>query len=165
VTGRVVRGGVALLSATVVLQFLMEVTLGRVFVAPNLMALTLVYLMLNGGTRWSIDGAFWSGLCLDLLMHQPPGASSFALMCGLYVSRRIAGASAGENRMVLLVLTAISTVVSDSVFILVVSRFRGWAAGASLLAIFPRLLLTLLAGLLAVTAGTVAGSIRRESSA
>ena len=113
------RGGIALLAAAVVMQFLLELTLGRIFVAPSVLSLALVYLMLNRGTRWSIDGAFWSGLCLDLLLHQPPGASSLALMGGLYVSRRIAGASAGESRMMLLVLTAITSLVSDAVFILV----------------------------------------------
>ncbi len=156
------RGGIVLLTLAVVVQFLMEVTLGRILAAPSILSLALVYLMLNRGTRWSIDGAFWSGLSLDLLLHQPPGASSLALMCGLYVSRRIAGASAGESRMMLLVLTAITSLVSDSVFMLVVSRVRGWGAGESMLIVFPRLLLTVLFGMLIVSLGTLANALRSE---
>lgn len=159
------RGGIVLLTLAVVVQFLMEVTLGRILTAPSILSLALVYLMLNRGTRWSIDGAFWSGLSLDLLLHQPPGASSLALMCGLYVSRRIAGASAGESRMMLLVLTAITSLVSDAVFILVVSRVRGWGAGESILIIFPRLLLTVLFGMLIVSLGTLANTLRSERRA
>jgi hypothetical protein len=149
----------------VVVQFLMELTFGRLFAAPSVLSLALVYLMLNRGSRWSIDGAFWSGFSLDLLLHQPPGASSLALMCGLYVSRKIAGASAGESRMMLLVLTAITSVVSDTVFILVVSRIRGWGAGESMLVVFPRLLLTVVFGMLLVSLGTLTNVLRREKQA
>jgi cell shape-determining protein MreD len=159
------RGGIVLLVLTVIVQFLLEVTLGRVLVAPNLLSLALVYLMLNRSTRWSVDGAFWSGLCLDLLLHQPLGASSLALMCGLYISRRLAGASAGESRVMLLVLTALASIVSDSIFIVVASLARGWHAGQNVLVVVPRAIITLGFGILLFSMGFLLDSIRHERHA
>jgi len=154
-----------LLVLTVIVQFLLEVTLGRVFVAPNLLSLALVYLMLNRSTRWSIDGAFWSGLCLDLLLHQPLGASSLALMCGLYISRRLAGASAGESRVMLLVLTALASIVSDSIFIVIASLSRGWHAGQNVLIVIPRAIITLGFGIFIFSLGYLLDVIRHERHA
>jgi len=154
-----------LLVLTVIVQFLLEVTLGRVLVAPNLLSLALVYLMLNRSTRWSIDGAFWAGLCLDLLLHQPLGASSLALMCGLYISRRLAGASAGESRVMLLVLTALASIVSDSIFIVVASLSRGWYAGQNVLIVIPRAIITLGFGILLFSLGFLLDTIRHERHA
>jgi len=159
------RGGIVLLVLTVIVQFLLEVTLGRVLVAPNLLSLALVYLMLNRSTRWSIDGAFWSGLCLDLLLHQPLGASSLALMCGLYISRRLAGASAGESRVMLLVLTALASIVSDSIFIVVASLSRGWHAGQNILIVIPRAIVTLGFGVLLFSLGFLLDTMRHERHA
>ena len=155
-------GGIILLALTVIVQFLLEVTLGRVLVAPNLLSLALVYLMLNRSTRWSIDGAFWSGLCLDLLLHQPPGASSLALMCGLYISRRLAGASAGESRVMLLVLTALASIVSDSIFIFAASLSWGWFAGQNVLIVVPRAIVTLGFGILLFSLGFLLHTIKHE---
>lgn len=140
------RSGVLLVTVTVLFQFLLELTLGRSFVAPSILSLTLVYMTLNRGTAWAVDGAFWSGLCLDLLLHQPPGASSLALITGLWVVRMLSRISAGEGMGNILAMTAVATIVSDFVFIVIASEPFGSGFGGLLLMVLPRTLMTVACG-------------------
>ncbi|MBD3278186.1 MAG: hypothetical protein GF388_07800, partial [Candidatus Aegiribacteria sp.] len=111
---RIIR--VALLSVTVLVQFLLELTLGRLYVAPSLIPFCLVYLYENYGNVWSIEGAFWSGLCLDMLLHQPLGSSSIAFLAGLYAAELAARISSGAGRGYIVIMTVLAVLVSDSVF-------------------------------------------------
>ncbi len=141
-----------LLSVTVIIQFLLELTVGRVFLTPSLLPLVLVYFAENHGSRWAVDGAFWSGLCLDLLLHQPPGSSSLALLAGLYAAGILGEISAGEGRGSFLLMAAVAVVVSDSVFIIVASRPFGSGFSSMLLLSLPRLLITTVLGALIISA-------------
>ena len=132
----------AALALTVVFQFMLELTAGRVFFAPSLIPFMLVYLSENFESGWAIDGAFWSGLCLDMLLHQPLGASSIAFLSGMYVAGLFSDVSSGEGRGYLLSMTAIAVLVSDTVFILIASRPIGSGFGPVLLKVFPRVILT-----------------------
>jgi len=135
-------GRVILLVCSVILQFLLELTLGRIFVSPSLVSLTLVYLTLGHGPDWAVDGAFWSGLCLDLLLHQPPGASSLALLSGLWMVKMLSRISSGEGGGNLLMMTAAAVIVSDAVFIILASKPFGAGFGSHLLLVLPRAFLT-----------------------
>ena len=128
----------------VIVQFLMELTLGRIFFAPALVPFMLVYFSENFENYWAVDGAFWCGLTLDLLLHQPPGSSSLALLAGMYAAGMFSRISSGEGRSYLLGMTLIATVVSDAIFILVASRPLGSGFSRSLLSVFPRLGVTAL---------------------
>lgn len=149
-----------LLSVTVVIQFLLELTVGRVLPAPSLLPLVLVYLAENHGRKWGVDGAFWSGLCLDFLLHQPPGSSSLALLAGLYAARILGEISAGEGRGFFLLMVALAVVVSDSVFIIVASRPFGSGFSALLLLSLPRAAITTAFGALIIATGTWYANIR-----
>ena len=140
------RSGVVLLTVSVIFQFLLELTLGRSFVAPSMLSLTLVYMTLNRGPAWAVDGAFWSGLCLDLLLHQPPGSTSLALITGLWVVRMLSRVSVGEGMGNVLAMTAVATIVSDSVFIVLASKPFGSGFGVLLLMVLPRALMTVACG-------------------
>ena len=154
------QGRLFLLSATVVIQFLLELTVGRVLLAPSLLPLALVYLTENHGRKWAVDGAFWSGLCLDLLLHQPPGSSSLALLAGLYAARILGEISAGVGRGSFLLMVTVAVVVSDSVFIIVASRPFGSGFSSLLLLSLPRAAITTAFGALIISAGTWYANIR-----
>jgi hypothetical protein len=143
-------GRVILLGCAVVFQFLLELTMGRILVSPSIVALTLVYLTLGHGSDWAVDGAFWSGLSLDLLLHQPPGASSLALLAGLWTVRMLSRISAGEGGGNLLLMTAAAVMVSDAAFIILASKPFGSGFGSHLLLVFPRAALTVAFGGIAV---------------
>ncbi|MEN8207681.1 MAG: hypothetical protein ABFR50_00365 [Candidatus Fermentibacteria bacterium] len=139
------------LVAAVIIQFLLELVAGRLFVAPSVLPFVLVYLSENYEKMWAIDGAFWSGFCLDLLLHQPPGSSSLALLAGLYAAKAFSILSSGEGKGYLLSMTAIAVLISDTVFILVASRPLGSGFGPGLLLVVPRVLLTVITGALILT--------------
>lgn len=124
----------------------MELTVGRVFFAPSLVPLILVYLSENYEEMWAVDGAFWSGLCLDFLLHQPPGSSSLALLAGLYTAKAFRRLSSGEGKGYLLSMTAIAVMVSDTVFILAATRPLGSGFSSVLLLVIPRTVLTVIIG-------------------
>ncbi len=148
---------------TVIIQFMLEVTVGRVFFAPSLIPLMLVYLSENFESFWSVDGAFWSGLALDSLLHQPLGSSSLALLAGMYAADRFGRISSGEGKGFLLGMTLIVTAVSDTVFILLASRPLGTGFSSQLIVVFPRLAVTALATMIILTViGWMAG--RRPAS-
>lgn len=151
---------VVLLCATVMVQFLLEVTLGRIFFAPSLIPFCLVFLYENYGNVWSIEGAFWSGLCLDLLLHQPPGSSSIAFLAGLYAADLAGRISAGAGRGYIVVMTVLAVLVSDSVFIVIASRPFGTGFGPVLLRIFPRAALSAAAAALILYLSAFFGRIR-----
>jgi hypothetical protein len=162
---RVAAGQILTLSGAVVVQVLLEVTLGRVFVAPNLVALVLVHLTVSYGDFWAVEGCFWSGIVLDLVLHQPPGASSLSLICGLSVAMLLLAASSRENRLTLLAAATGASLVSDAVFVTIASRPLLTSLGADMLMIFPRAAMTALCGLLVIGAAALAGFARRESAA
>jgi len=131
-----------LLAGSVILQFLLELTLGRVFVAPSIVSLALVYLSLGHDPERVVDGAFWSGLALDLLQHQPPGASSLSLLAGLWAVRLLGRISSGEGGGNLLLTAAAAAIVTDAAFILAASRPFGSGFGPRLLLVLPRAAMT-----------------------
>lgn len=139
---------VLVIALTIVIQFLLELTAGRIFVAPSLLTLVLVYLSENFEKKWAIDGAFWSGFVLDLLLHQPPGSSSLALLVGLFAARSFGALSSGEGRGYLLSMTAIAVLVSDTLFIVLASRPIGSGFNHVLLLVIPRMILTVVIGVL-----------------
>lgn len=137
------------IAAAVLLQFLLELTAGRVFVAPSIIPFVLVYMWEHYESFWAVDGAFWAGLCLDLLLHQPVGSSSIAFLVGMYAVSRLSRISSGGGRGYLIGMTSIAVAVSDTVFILLASRPLGSGFGPVLLQVFPRV------GLTAVVAAAV----------
>ncbi len=132
----------------VIIQFLLELTAGRVFVAPSLVPFLLIYLSENYERMWAVNGAFWSGLCLDLLLHQPPGSSSLAFLAGMYAAKAFSKLSSGEGKGYLLSMTAIAVLVSDTIFILIASRPLGSGFSSVLLLVIPRVVLTVISGAL-----------------
>ncbi len=139
------------MAIAIMTQFLMELTAGRVFVAPSLLPFVLVYLSENYEKMWAVNGAFWSGLCLDLLLHQPPGSSSLALLAGLYAAKAFSKLSSGEGKGYLLSMTAIAVLVSDTVFILVATRPLGSGFSSVLLLVIPRMIFSVIIGALLLT--------------
>ena len=140
-----------ILAVAVIIQFLLELTAGRVFVAPSLVPFVLVYLSENYEKMWAVGGAFWSGLCLDFLLHQPPGSSSLALLAGLYAAKAFSKLSSGEGKGYLLSMTAIAVLVSDTIFILIASRPLGSGFNSVLLLVIPRMIFTVIIGALILT--------------
>lgn len=156
-------GGVLAVSGAVVIQFLLEVTLGRVFTAPDVLLLVLVYLSMSRGGRWSIEGAFWAGLGLDMLLHQPVGASSLALLAGMKAAELIFGAVPRESRGAYLLAAGAGSIVCDIVFFAAASRPFILSLDSDMLVVLPRAALTLAVGSAAAAAGTLAGMLRREA--
>lgn len=152
--------GTLLVIGAVTVQLLLEVTLGRVFRAPNVLALVLTYLSINYGNVWSIDSAFWAGVTLDLLLHQPLGASSLGLLAGLQASRLLIAAAPGGNRMTIVLSGAFAGLVYDVVFLLAASRPFLHGLGSQLLPVAARLLMTLVAGILFIFVATALSSLR-----
>lgn len=148
------------LAFAVLLQFLLELTAGRVFVAPSIVPFMLVYLWEHHESFWAVDGAFWAGLCLDLLLHQPVGSSSIAFLTGMYAVSRLSRISAGGGRGYLIGMTSIAVAVSDTVFILVASRPVGSGFGPALLRVFPRVGLTALTAAAALFAASGLANLR-----
>ena len=142
---------ILVLAVAVIIQFLMELIAGRLFVAPSLIPFLLVYLSENYENRWAVDGAFWSGLCLDFLLHQPPSALSLAFLVGMYAAKVFGGLSFGEGKRYLLWMLSVAVLVSDTVFILVASRPLGSGFSSALLLVIPRVILTMIVGLLLLT--------------
>ncbi len=142
---------IIVMAIAIMIQFLMELTAGRVFVAPSLLPFVLVYLSENYEKMWAVNGAFWSGLCLDLLLHQPPGSSSLALLAGLYAAKAFSKLSSGEGKGYLLSMTAIAVLVSDTVFILIATRPLGSGFSSVLLLVIPRMIFSVIIGALLLT--------------
>lgn len=142
------RFRIVLLTFTVFVQFILELTAGRIFLAPSLVPLVLVYFSENYGNIWAVDGAFWSGVVLDLLLHQPLGSSSLAFLTGLYAAKSFSKVSSGAGRGYLLSMMAITVSVSDTVFILAASRPIGSGFSPVLLIVIPRIVITVLTGAL-----------------
>ncbi|MFO7627375.1 MAG: hypothetical protein R6V62_08975 [Candidatus Fermentibacteraceae bacterium] len=129
---------------TVIVQFLMEVTLGRLLFAPNLLVPMLVYLGMNRDSGWGIQGAFVTGLCLDLLTHQPLGTSSLSIILGILAARSVLSATTAAGAVSFYSHAAIASIVSDILFILLASRPPGLFFGQRVLFVFPRILVPLL---------------------
>jgi len=134
----------AAVALTVIIQFLMEVTLGRLLFAPNLLVPMLVFLGMNRDSGWGIQGAFFTGLCLDLLTHQPPGTSSLSMILGILAARSLLSATTAAGAVSFYSHAAIAAVVSDILFILLASRPPGLFLGQRMLLVFPRILVPLL---------------------
>jgi len=156
------RSGILLLAGAVIFQFMLELTIGRIALAPSMLPLALVYLGENRGGNWTIDGAFWSGLCIDLLLHQPPGSTSIALLTGLAAATWLGRFSAGEGIGNLILMTAAAVAVSDIVFIIVASRPFGSGLNTHLLLAFPRALLTAGFGALLLALGNWVSEMRER---
>lgn len=152
--------GVALVSAGVAVQLLLEVTLGRIFFAPNILVLILTYLSLNYGNAWSMEGAFWSGASLDLLLHQPLGSSSLGLLIGLLAGKLVLAAVPGENRLTIVLSGTLAALVCDTVFFLAASRPLFMNLGQDLLVVFQRMLVTMIVGTVAILSASAASMLR-----
>lgn len=152
-----------ILAFTVILQFLLELTIGRIFIAPSLIPLVLIYFSVNYESLWAIDGAFWSGIVLDLLMHQPPGSSSLAFLLGLFAARAFSKLSSGEGRSYILSVMAIAVLVSDTVFVLVASRPIGSGFSSVLLIVVPRMIISVIIGALLLSVISWINGIRSRN--
>jgi len=136
--GFVLRVRIAVLSLVVLVQFLLELTLGRIFYAPSILPFILLYFQENYEKFWATAGAFWSGLVLDLLLHQPPGATSLSLLAAMYVAQLLSGVSSGEGKLYITGLSAVTVLISDFIFIILAARPLGSGFGPLLLRVFPR---------------------------
>lgn len=137
------RDGAAV-ALVVIVQFLMEATLGRLLFAPNLLVPMLVYLGMNRDRGWDIQGAFFTGVCLDLLTHQPPGTSSLSMILGILAARSVLSTTTAAGAVSFYSHAALASVVSDILFILLASRPPGLFFGQRVLFVFPRILVPLL---------------------
>ncbi len=132
-----------IVSAAIILQFLLEVTLGRIAVAPAIVVPVLVYLALSHSNYWAIEGAFWSGFILDLLLHQPIGTSSLAMLIGIALSRWLLRITTGALEMTFVVNALVASILSDLLFIFLANQPIGGGFSISSLLIIPRILFTL----------------------
>lgn len=158
-------GGVALAAAGVVGQLLLEVTLGRLSAAPDIVALVLMYLTINRGGAWSTAGAFWAGAATDMLLHQPLGCTSLGLILGLRAGRLVLDTLPGDSRPAFVVAGVAAAAVTDGVFVAAATRplLTGIDAGA--LVLVPRVLATLAAAVLLVAAVPLVGLFRAARTA
>ena len=128
-----------IVALTVAVQFMLEVTLGRVLAAPNILVPVLVYLALNREPRWHVQGkAFFSGLSLDLLTHQPPGTSSLSMILGILAARRLLSATIAAGEVSFYLHSVLASIFSDLLFILLASRPPGAYFGIGTLLVIPR---------------------------
>jgi len=137
-TGRF--SGWAAVSAAVLLQYLLEVTLGRVVCAPAILVPLLVYMSISRGDYWAVEGAFWSGFMLDLLLHHPPGTSSISMLLGLAFSGWVMRVTTGAVRMTFAANAFTASIASDLIFILLASRPIGSGFSLNTLLIIPRII-------------------------
>jgi len=135
--------GWLLVSAAVGVQFLLEVSLGRIVAAPAILVPVLVYLSLSDSDYWSIEGALWSGFAIDLLLHQPVGVSSTAMLSGIALSRWILRATTGALEMTFVINALAASILSDLFFIFLAARPVGSGFSTSSLLIVPRVLFSL----------------------
>ncbi|PIE52129.1 hypothetical protein CSA37_08155 [Candidatus Fermentibacteria bacterium] len=122
--------------AAVAVQFLFEVTLGRLLVAPAILVPVLVYLGTYRDDTWSIEGAFWSGFVLDLLTQHAPGTSSMAMLLGISFSRWAFSVTTGAVQMTFAAKALVASIVSDVLFILITDPVSGF--GFRTLLLLPR---------------------------
>lgn len=140
---RRLTGWLAVLSG-ILLQFFFELTVGRVYTAPAVLVPLLVYMSISRGDYWSIEGAFWSGFILDLLMHHPPGTTSLAMLLGISLSGWLLRITTGAVRMTFVANAFIASILSDLFFILLASSPVGSGFSSSTLLVVPRVALPLL---------------------
>lgn len=133
--------GWLLVSGGIILQFLLEVTLGRVAAAPAVLVPLLVYMSISRDDYWSIEGAFWSGIVIDLLLHHPPGTSSLAMLLGIALSRWILEITTGAARMTFVAGAVTASIITDLLFILLAASPSGSGFSPATLLILPRILL------------------------
>jgi len=134
-----------LIAGTVILvQFLLEVTLGRILIAPSLLVPLLVYLSISRGDYWSIEGAFWSGFALDLLLQHTPGTSSMAMLLGIALSRWLLQVTTGAVKTTFVAGAITASIFSDLIFILLASSPPGTGFTVFTLMIVPRIVLPIL---------------------
>lgn len=127
-----------LLIAVALIQFLSELTLGRIFISPNFLTLFLVYMMVNRGQFWAVGGAFWAGIIIDGLLHQPLGVSSLALLVAIQAGRILLASFSSQNRLVFFITVATVTFITDiSVLILASKPFLA-SFSWTWLAVIPR---------------------------
>jgi hypothetical protein len=141
------RGWVVVGSA-VLIQFLLEVTLGRAVVAPAVLVPLLVYLSITRGDYWAVEGAFWSGFMLDLLLHHNPGTSSLAMLLGIAFSGWITRVTTGAVRMTFAANALTASVAADLLFVFFASSPAGSGYGINTLLILPRAILPIILFLL-----------------
>lgn len=133
--------GWAVVGLAVVVQFLLEVTLGRALVAPAVLVPLLVYLSITRGDYWAVEGAFWSGFVLDLLLHHIPGTSSLAMLLGMAFAGWITRVTTGALRMTFAANALTASIVADLLFIFLASSPVGSGYGVNTLLIIPRAVL------------------------
>lgn len=138
------RDSAAVLLA-VILQFLMEVTLGRLLVAPNVLVPLLVYLAMNRDTAWGIQGAFFAGLCIDLLTSHTPGTSSLSMILGILAAQGLLSTTTAMGGISFYAHAGLASVFSDVLFMLFASRPPGAYLGTRVLLVVPRALVPIVA--------------------
>ncbi|HPR22721.1 MAG TPA: hypothetical protein PK991_08500 [Candidatus Sabulitectum sp.] len=135
--------GWLLVSLGVVVQFMLEATLGRAAAAPAVLVPLLVYLSVSRGDYWSIEGALWSGFALDLLTHQTPGTSSLSMILGIWLSGWLLKVTTGAARMTFVATAFAASLFSDLLFVLLASPSPGSDFGPDTLLIVPRIAIPL----------------------
>lgn len=155
------RGSLAL-AVAVAVQMLLEVTLGRVLVSPDVVVLTLVYLATQHDSHWAVAGAFWAGMGLDMLLHLPPGASALGLLLGMRAAVLLRRSAARETGTVLVLMAMVGSVIRDLVVVgLSISQMKllpSYLPGIALGAILTGLLGLAMAGLRTVMSISRTGS-------
>ena len=127
----------------IIVQFLFEVTLGRVFVAPAILVPVLVYMSISDSDHWAIEGAFWSGFVIDLLLHQPLGVSSVSMLLGISFSSWLLKVTTGAVEMTFIVNALLASILSDLCFVFLAARPVGSGFSLNTLLIAPRILIPL----------------------
>lgn len=131
--------GWLVVSLGIVVQFLLEATMGRVATAPAILVPLLVYLSISGGDDyWQIEGALWSGIVLDLITQHAPGTSSAAMMAGMAASDWILRITTGAARMTFVAHAFLASVFSDLLFILLAGSPPGSGFGPGTIMLLPR---------------------------
>jgi hypothetical protein len=128
----------------ITVQFLLEVTLGRVYAAPAVVVPLLVYLSLSDSDYWAVEGALWSGLVMDLLLHHPPGVSSISMLLGIGFAGRLLRSTTGALEISFVFNAVLASLLSDLLFIFLAARPVGSEFGLNTLLILPRIIVVLL---------------------
>jgi cell shape-determining protein MreD len=160
-TARTVRGCSAL-AAGVLAQFLLEVVLPARLV-PNVLLLSLIYLYHHNGYRWRVDGAFWAGLALGLMLRQPPGAYSLAALLALALSAGVRGALARRSPLSTLLEVLVASAAFDLLVVLLLARPVLVGLPAFVHPLLWRTAMTAAAYVMLSLAGGMAGLVARRA--
>lgn len=151
---RRVPQGVGILALGLLAQFLLEASLPSGLV-PNVMLLALIYLHHRRGYRWRVDGAFWSGLLLGLMLKQQPGAYALAAMASVSIAASVRGSLARRSSLSTLMEVLVAGLIFDLIIVLLLGRPVLVCLPAYVAPLLKRGVLTALAYLVLALAGSL----------